>query len=171
MKSQRTLLGPEAILLHPQRSKPSTNHVVIGRFIDSNGNALDIIQETDQVDDPDSLISKIAPTGKRNMKEARGEQVAYNPGSSFMRNFSHRSMPCTAASSQSAFMSSAQPTTTSVTSAALRTRASAARAGPRAHPAGGGETALGRYTTHPVSVPRTPRAAVGHHRTQGCSSP
>lgn len=71
MNSQRTLLDPETVLLHSQRSKPSTNHVVIGRFIVSNSNALDIIQEADQADDPDSLISKIAPAGKRNRKEAR----------------------------------------------------------------------------------------------------
>ena len=45
-----------------------------------------------------------------------------------MRIFFRLSISCTALSSQIAFISSAQPTTTPVTSAALRTRASAARA-------------------------------------------
>ena len=54
--------------------------------------------------------------------------VTYKPGSSSMRIFFRLSISCTPPSSQSAFMSSAQPTTTPVTSAALRTRASAARA-------------------------------------------
>jgi len=71
MNSQRTLLDPETILLHPQRPEPSTDHIIIGRLIVSSSNALDIIQEADQADDPDSLISKLAPAGKRNMKEAR----------------------------------------------------------------------------------------------------
>ena len=54
--------------------------------------------------------------------------TTYKPGSSSMRIFFRLNIACTALSSQSVFMSSAQPTTTSVTSAALRTRASAARA-------------------------------------------
>jgi hypothetical protein len=58
--------------------------------------------------------------------------MTYKPGSSSMRIFFRLSIPCTARSSQSVFISSAQLTTTSVTSAALRTRASAARASSRA---------------------------------------
>jgi hypothetical protein len=54
--------------------------------------------------------------------------ITYKPGSSSMRIFFRLNISCTALSSQSALMSSAQPTTTPVTSAALRTRASAARA-------------------------------------------
>ena len=54
--------------------------------------------------------------------------MTYKPGSSSMRIFFRLNIPCTALSSQSVFISSAQPTTTSVTSAAFRTRTSAARA-------------------------------------------
>jgi hypothetical protein len=72
-KRRRTLLNPETVFLNPQRTEPSTDHVVVRRFIVKRRNALDIVQEAAVFcSASQSIISDSVSRGDREGKGERG---------------------------------------------------------------------------------------------------